>query len=147
MVQTDMTDFVVSEKEANELDELKSKYFSAKSNTTVKLTFAAEPIDDEEAPDKKCVTGRLIKQMTPVFVNGKKTGEMVETLLRQMAIDSVDGKPCQKIWRIKSKKMRDLFKTYADNNLLTKKIFILEIKGELKETNYVLTALDKPTGN
>jgi len=144
MTQTDLNNFVVSEQEASEIDDLKNKYFSAKSNTTVKLTFSDIPADDEDSPDKKCVTGRLIKQMVPVFAGGKKTGEMEEALLRQMVISSLNGKPCNKVWRIKSKKMRELFKTYADNNLLTKRLFILEIKGELKECNYILTALDKP---
>ena len=143
-IQTGMGDFVVTEKQAEEIDELKSAFFSAKSNTTNKFTFSSEPMDDKESPDGKCITGRLVKQMVPIFDNGKKTDKMEEVVIRQMVIDTLNGKPCKKIWRVKSRKMRDLFKVYADNQLLAKKVFILEIKGELKDTNYVLTALDKP---
>ena len=139
-----MQDFVVSEDEAKAIDKLNSPYYTPMSNTTTRFTFSAEPMADSESPDRQCITGRLVKQMVPVFENGKKTEKTEEKVLRQMVIDSIDGKPCRKMWRIKSRKMRDIFKVYADNGLLTKKTFILEIQGELKECNYVLTALDKP---
>lgn len=144
-----MASFVVSEDEAQKIDKLNSMFYSAESNSTRKFTFTMEPMQDSDSPDGKCITGRLVKVMSPVWENNVKkknpdgSDMQQEVVKRQMVIDSFDGQPCRKIWRIQSKKMRDLFKVYADNGLLDKKVFVLEIKGELKAGNYVLTALDK----
>jgi len=151
--QMNMGDFVVSEDEAQAIDKANSMYYSAESNSTRKLTFTMEPVDDTDSPDGKCITGRLVKVMSPTWKNNVRvknadgTDVLQEVVKRQMVIDTFDGKPCRKLWRITSKKMRDLFKVYADNNLLDKKIFILEVKGELKAGNYILTALDRPAKN
>jgi hypothetical protein len=123
---------------------LDSKFFKPESNMKYKLTFSDEVVDDKDSPDGKCVTGRLVKKMVPVWENGKKTEKLEEKHVLQLVIDALDGAPCRKIWNVKNTKMRNLFRTYQENGLLTKKIFIVEIKGEMLKGNYSLVALDKP---
>jgi hypothetical protein len=133
--------------EAEKKDELNSKYFSAGSNMKYTLTFSATPVEDSDSFDKKCITGRLVKKMMPVWENGKKTDKMEEKVILQMVISSMDGEPCQKIWNIKSAKMRAQFRTYAENNLLTAKKFVVVVKGELVKGDYSVVALDLPPKN
>jgi hypothetical protein len=128
--------------EAEKQDELGSKYFSVGSNKKYALTFSGAPVEDKDSFDGKCITGRLVKKVMPVWENGKKTEKSEEKVVLQMVISSIDGDPCQKIWNIKSQKMRNLFRTYAENNLLTSKKFVFEVKGELMKGDYLLVALD-----
>ena len=130
--------------EAEKKDELDSRYLSVGSNTEVKLTFTDMPLDDKDAFDGKCVTGRLVKKLMPMWENGKKTDKTEEKVVLQMVVSSINGEACQKIWNIKSAKMRGLFRTYAENNLLTSKIFIVKVKGEIVKGDYTVVGLDKP---
>jgi hypothetical protein len=131
--------------EAEKKDKLNSKFFSVESNMKYKLTFSAEPMEDTDSFDKKCITGRLVKKVVPVWENGKKTDRSEEKFVLQLVIETLDGTPCRKIWNCKNAKMRNLFRTYAENDLLTKKIFVVEVKGELMKGNYNVVALDKTT--
>ena len=128
--------------EAEKNDELNSRYFTVGSNKKYSLTFSATPMEDKDSFDDQCVTGRLVKKVMPVWENGKKTDKTEEKTVLQMVISSINGDACQKIWNIKSRKMRDLFRTYAENNLLTTKKFVFEVKGELMKGDYHLVALD-----
>lgn len=134
---------VLSWDDAEKTDELNSRYFSVGSNTKNTLTFSPEPMEDKDAFDGKCITGRLVKKTMAVWKDGKKTDKTEEKVVLQMVIDSLNGVPCRKIWNIKSKKMRDLFRTYSENKVLTTKKFVFEIKGELVQCNYILVSLDK----
>lgn len=129
--------------EAEQKDELSSKYFKVGSNMKYALTFSGVPAEDKDSFDSKCITGRLVKKVMPVWENGKKTERSEEKVVLQMVIESLNGEPCQKIWNVKSAKMRALFRTYAENKLLTTKKFVFEIKGELMKGDYMLVALDK----
>lgn len=121
-----------------------SKFFSVESNMKYKLTFSKESLDDGESFDGKCITGRLVRKIVPVWENGKKTERNEEKYVLQLVIETLDGSPCKKIWNCKNAKMRNLFRTYAENDLLTKKVFVVEVKGELMKGNYNIVALDKP---
>ena len=138
--------YALSEADAEKEDKLNSIFFTPESKMKHRMTFSGNSMDDKEAPDGKCITGRLVKCQMPIFDGHKKTDKTEEKIIRQMVIDSLDGRPCQKIWRIKSKKMRDLFRAYSENGLLTKKVFEVEIRGELSDVNkYFVTALeDRP---
>jgi len=129
--------------EAERKDKLDSKFFNVESNMKYKLTFSAEPMDDADTFDGKCITGRLVKKVVPVWENGKKTDRSEEKFVLQLVVESLDGSPCRKIWNCKNAKMRNLFRTYAENDLLTKKVFVIEVKGELMKGNYNVVALDK----
>lgn len=141
--QTTMASFIVTEEQADKIDSMKSRYFKVGSNMEYRLEFSTEPIEDKDSPDGKCITGRLIKKMSPVWKEGKDTGAKEEAVMRQMTICKLNGEACEKIWNIKSAKMREIFRPYAENGLLGKKIFLLKIKGELKDCDYMLTPLDK----
>ena len=130
--------------EAEKKDELDSRYLSVGSNTEVKLTFTDVPLEDKDAFDGKCITGRLVKKLMPVWEAGKKTDKNEEKIVLQMVVSSINGEACQKIWNIKSQKMRGLFRTYAENNLLTSKIFVVKVKGEIVKGDYTVVGLDKP---
>ena len=129
--------------EADKKDKLDSKFFNVESNMKYKLTFSNEPMEDIDSFDGKCVTGRLVKKTVPVWENGKKTDKREEKFVLQLVVSSLDGSPCRKIWNLKNAKMRNLFRTYAENDLLTKKVFSVEVKGELVKGNYNVVALDK----
>ena len=129
--------------EAEKKDKLDAKYFNVESNMKYKLTFSKEPMEDKDSFDGKCVTGRLVKKTVPVWENGKKTDKNEEKFVLQLVVSSLDGSPCRKIWNCKNAKMRNLFRTYAENGLLTQKVFVIEVKGELMKGNYSIVALDK----
>jgi len=117
------------------------------------MTFTSKEAQDPDSPDGKCVNGRLIRKAVPVWENGKKTDRFEDKVVLQLVIDSLDmkgidgtfetPKPCEKIWNIKNAKMRNLFRTYQENGLLDKKVFVVEIEGEMLKQNYRVTALDK----
>jgi len=140
----EQTKLGMTEDEVGKKDKLASKFFTPESNMKYTMTFSGEPEEDQDSPDGKCVTGRLLEVESPVFDKaGKKTDATEKKIIRQMVIDSLDGNPCRKLWRIKSRKMRDLFRTYAENNMLLSKKYVVEIKGELIKGNYQVVALDK----
>lgn len=135
----------LSEDDAEREYQLSSKYFSVASNTKYTMTFGAEA-EDQDSPDGKAKTGRLLELSVPVFdKQGHKTGETKKAIVRQMVITSLDGEPCLKIWKIQSKKMNGLFRTYTENNMLLSKKFLVEIKGERMNGDYRVVALDKST--
>jgi len=129
--------------EAEKKDELDSRFFKIESNRKYKLTFSKEPMDDQDSFDGKCITGRLVKKTVAVWENGKKTDKFEEKFVLQLVVSSLDGETCRKIWNCKNAKMRNLFRTYAENDLLTKKVFVVEVKGELMKGNYNIVGLDK----
>ena len=134
---------LTSWEEAEKLDRLNSKFFNVESNKKFRLTFTDTPMEDKDAFDKQCITGRLVTKTVPVWENNQKTDRTEEKVVLQLVIDSLDGEPCMKIWNCKNKKMRNLFRTYAENGLLTKKVFVVEVQGELMKQNYNVIALDK----
>ena len=140
----EQTQQTLSWSEAEKKDELDSRYLSVGSNTEVKLTFTDTPLEDKDTFDGKCITGRLVKKLMPMWENGKKTDKTEEKIVLQMVVSSINGEACQKIWNIKSQKMRGLFRTYAENNLLTSKIFVVKVKGERVKGDYTVVGLDKP---
>jgi len=134
---------LTSWEEAEKQDKLNSKFFNVESNMKFRLTFSEKPMEDADVFDNQCITGRLVKKAVPVWENNQKTDKTEEKFVLQLVIDSLDGEPCMKMWNCKNKKMRGLFRTYAENNLLTKKVFVVEVQGELMKQNYSVVALDK----
>jgi len=142
LVEQNQKSLNVSWDEVEKSDKLNSKFFQVESNMKYKLTFSAEGMEDKDSPDQKCITGRMVKKAVPVWENGKKTEKTVEKYVLQFVVNSWDGEPCLKIWNCKNAKLRNLFRTYAENKLLTSKVFVVEIKGELLRGNYSVVALD-----
>jgi hypothetical protein len=136
----------MTEEEAEKEDKLNSMYFTPESKMKHRMTFSDTPMDDKESPDGKCITGRVLKCKMPIFEGKKKTGAFEDKIIRQMVIDSLDGRLVRKIWRIKSKKMRELFRTPMEAKIVTNKVFVVEIRGELADINqyYVTAVEDKP---
>ena len=149
----------MSEEEAAKQDEMNSPFFTPGSNMRYAMQFTMKECVDKQAPDQKSLTGRLVECVVPVFdAAGQKTAATEKKIIRQMnictfAILGKDEKalsakmePCEKLWRMKSKKWRELFRPYAEAGSLAnpEKVFQIEIKGELNKTNYSVVVLDKP---
>ena len=143
----------VSWAEAKKEDTLNSRFFNPESNMKYRMTFVKKEVEDKDSPDGKCITGRLIRAQVPVWKDGKKTDKNEEKVILQLVIDNfemtgIDGefggiKPCEKLWRIKNVKMRNLFRTYVENDLLDKKVFVIEINKELMGQDYSVAVLDR----
>lgn len=125
--------------EAEDADALTSKFFKAKTNIPYKLTFApVEPSLQGQPP----VGYRLIQKKIPDFNDKTK---LVDKVILQLRIDSVNGTPVDQIWDVLQWKLRVQLQSACTTGNILRKVYLYKSIGEGKDKVHTIAeSADRP---
>ena len=102
-----------------------SKFFKPEPNTEYKLTFSE---------------AKLLRKLVQDYNDVNKK---IEATVLELKVSSINSQPIQnQLWNVRSFKLRAMFEPYAELHVLTQKTFIYKFRGQGRDVQYTLAAVD-----